>query len=169
MEHHINYANEELHGNLANRLLPVGHLTRRIKTAIPQEAGMQASSSVSKAVLWTGRVMSVLPVLLILFGSLMKLMKTAAVIEGFARAGLPERLIIPVGLIELICIAVYAIPRTAVLGAILMTGLLGGATITELRIGGATWPIPVILGMLAWGGLYLREVRLRELIPVRKA
>ena len=129
---------------------------------------MPVSSSVSKSALWTGRVVSVLPVLMILFGSVMKLMKTAAVIEGFVRAGAPERLIIPVGAIELGCVIVYVIPRTAMLGAILMTGLLGGATITELRIGDRTWPLPVFLGMLAWGGLYLRDVRLRELIPFRK-
>lgn len=129
---------------------------------------MHVSSSVSKAALWTGRVMSVLPVLLILFGSVMKLMKTAAVVQAFADSGLPERLIIPVGVIELACVVVYLIPRTAVLGAILMTGLLGGATLTELRIAHPTYPLPVFLGMLAWGGLYLRDVRLRQLIPLRK-
>jgi hypothetical protein len=97
----------------------------------------------------------------------MKLMKTPGMIEGFARAGVPERLIVPVGIIELVCVIVYLVPRTAVLGAILMTGLLGGATITTLRIGDPTFPLPVILGMLAWGGLYLRDFRLRALIPLR--
>lgn len=112
--------------------------------------------------------MSALPVLLILFGSIVKLMKTAPVVQGFARAGVPERLIIPVGTIELVCVVVYLIPQTAVLGAILMTGLLGGAILTNLRIGDPTYVIPAIVGMLAWGGLYLRDVRLRELIPLRK-
>ena len=129
---------------------------------------MDASSSVSKAALWTGRVMSVLPVLLILFGSAMKLMKTPAVVDGFVRAGLPERLIIPVGIIELLCVIVYVIPRTAMLGAILMTGLLGGATLTTVRIGDPTWPLPVVVGMLAWGGLFFSDLRLRDLIPLRK-
>jgi hypothetical protein len=129
---------------------------------------MQISSSVSKTTLWIGRVMSALPVLLVLFGSVVKLMKTASVVEGFVRAGVPERLIIPVGIIELVCVIVYVIPQTAVLGAILMTGLLGGATITNLRIGDPTYPMPVVLGMLAWGGLFLRDTRLRELIPIRK-
>jgi hypothetical protein len=129
---------------------------------------MQISSPVSKTTLWIGRVMSALPVLLVLFGSVMKLMKTASVIEGFVRAGVPERLIIPVGIIELVCVIVYVIPQTAVLGAILMTGLLGGATITTLRIADPTYPMPVVLGMLAWGGLFLRDTRLRELIPIRK-
>jgi len=130
---------------------------------------MPISSPVTKTALWTGRVMSALPVLLVLFGSVMKLMKTAAVVEGFVRAGVPERLIIPVGIIELVCVIVYVVPRTAVLGAILMTGLLGGATITNLRIGDPTYPLPIILGMLAWGGLFMRDVRLRDLIPLRKA
>ena len=130
---------------------------------------MQSTVSVSKPMLWTGRVMSALPVLLVLFGAVMKLMKTAAVIEGFARSGVPERLIVPVGLIDLGCVVVYLVPRTAVLGAILMTGLLGGAVITTLRIGDPTFPMPVVLGMLAWGGLYLRDMRLRELIPLRRA
>src|SRR5246127_1079569 len=129
---------------------------------------MQISSPVSKPTLWIGRGMSALPALLVLFGSVMKLMKTASVVEGFTRAGVPERLIIPVGIIELVCVIVYAIPQTAVLGAILMTGLLGGATITTLRIGDPTYPMPVVLGMLAWGGLFLRDTRLRELIPIRK-
>jgi hypothetical protein len=112
--------------------------------------------------------MSALPVLMILFGSVLKLMRTPAVIEGFVRAGLPERLIITVGVIELACVIVYAIPQTAVLGAILMTGLLGGATLTEVRIGDPTWPVPVVFGVLAWGGLFMRDTRLRELIPRRK-
>jgi hypothetical protein len=129
---------------------------------------MQSTTTVSKTALWTGRVMSALPVLLILLGSVMKLMKHPSVLEGFARAGVPERLILPVGLIELVCVVVYLIPRTSVLGAILMTGLLGGATITTLRVGDPTYPMPVILGMLAWGGLYLRDVRLRALIPLRQ-
>ena len=131
-------------------------------------AEMQISSPVSKTALWIGRVMSALPVLLVLFGSAVKLMKTASVVEGFVRAGVPERLIIPVGIIELVCVIVYVIPQTAVLGAILMTGLLGGATLTNLRIGDPTYPMPVVLGMLAWGGLFLRDVRLRDLIPIRK-
>lgn len=128
---------------------------------------MQATAAVSKPMLWTGRVMSALPVLMVLLGSIMKLMKTAAVLEGFARVGVPERLIVPVGLIEMTCVVVYLIPRTSVLGAILMTGLLGGATITTLRVGDPTFPMPVVLGMLAWGGLFLRDPRLRELIPLR--
>jgi hypothetical protein len=77
-------------------------------------------------------------------------------------------LVVPIGILELICVAAYVIPQASVLGAILLTGLLGGATVTTLRIGDPTFPLPVVLGMMAWGGLYLRDVRLRELIPLRK-
>lgn len=90
-------------------------------------------------------------------------------VEGMARAGFAEKLLVPIGILELVCVVVYLIPRTSVLGAILLTGLLGGATVTTLRIGDPTFPMPVILGMMAWGGLYLRDVRLRELIPLQKS
>ncbi len=124
--------------------------------------------SVSRAAVWTGRVMSALPVLLVLMSSVMKLVKAPGVVEGFARSGIPASLIVPVGVIELICVVVYVIPRTAVLGAILMTGLLGGATFTCLRIFDPTTPLPVITGMLAWGGLFFRDPRIRALIPLRR-
>ncbi len=127
-----------------------------------------ADDSVSKGALWTGRVMSTVPILIVLMGSVMKLMRLPAVHEGFARAGLADSLIAPVGLIELICVITYAIPATAVLGAILMTGLLGAACLTSLRIADPTYPLPVILGMLAWGGLFMRDLRVRALIPFRK-
>jgi hypothetical protein len=128
-----------------------------------------AQDSVSRGALWTGRVMSALPIFIVLMGSVMKLMRLPAVHEGFARAGLSDSLIVPVGLIELICVITYVIPATAVLGAILMTGLLGAACLTSLRIADPTYPLPVILGMLAWGGLFMRDLRVRALIPFRKA
>jgi hypothetical protein len=128
-----------------------------------------AQDSVSRGALWTGRVMSALPIFIVLMGSVMKLMRLPAVHEGFARAGLSDSLMVPVGLIELICVITYVIPATAVLGAILMTGLLGAACLTSLRIADPTYPLPVILGMLAWGGLFMRDLRVRALIPFRKA
>jgi hypothetical protein len=127
-----------------------------------------AGNSISKSALWTGRVISTLPVLFVLMGSVMKLMRLPAVHEGFARVGLPDKLIVPVGIIELICVITYLIPSTAVLGAILMTGLLGGAILTSVRVADPTYPLPALLGVLAWGGLFLRDVRLRALIPLRK-
>ena len=126
------------------------------------------TGAVSKTMLWTGRIMSAVPVLLTLLGAVMKIMKVPTVIEGFASHGLGANLIVPVGILEVVCVVVYVIPRTAVLGAILMTGLLGAATLTNLRVGDPTYPMPVVLGMMVWGGLYLRDVRLRVLIPLRK-
>jgi DoxX-like protein len=123
---------------------------------------------VSKAMLWTGRIMSAIPVLITLMSSMMKLVRAPAVVEGVARTGFSPGLIVPIGILELVCVVVYLIPRTAVLGAILLTGLLGGATVTTLRIGDPTFPLPVVLGMMAWGGLYLRDRRVRALIPLRR-
>lgn len=133
---------------------------------------MQAEAQtggISTKMLWTGRILSAVPVLLVAFGAIVKWMKAPGVAEGFAHAGLPERLMVPIGLLESICVVVYVIPRTAVLGAILLTGLLGGACVTNLRIGDPSSPLPVGLGMLAWGGLFLHDERLRALIPLRRA
>jgi hypothetical protein len=124
---------------------------------------------VSKKMLWTGRIMSVVPVLVTLLAAVMKLVKAAPAMEGMARAGFSARFAVPIGILELVCVVVYVIPRTSVLGAILLTGLLGGATVTTLRIGDPSFPMPVVLGMMAWGGLYLRDVRLQDLIPLRRA
>ena len=129
---------------------------------------MNSNAGVSKPMLWAGRVMSAIAVLLVTFGGVVKVMKAPGIIEGMAKAGYAERLIIPVGVIELFCVVVYLIPRTNVLGAILMTALLGGATATNFRIGDPALPLPIIVGMLAWGGLYLRDARIRELIPFRR-
>jgi hypothetical protein len=126
------------------------------------------AGAVSKTMLWAGRIMSVVPVLMVLLASVMKLAKVSAVVEGTARAGFSERFVVPIGVLELICVVVYVIPRTSVLGAILMTGLLGAATVTTLRIGDPTFPMPVVLGMMVWGGLFLRDARIRELIPLRR-
>jgi hypothetical protein len=123
----------------------------------------------SKAMLWTGRIMSAIPVLLTAFGSVLKLINSPAVVEGTAHIGYGQALIRPVGVIEMICIIVYVIPRTTVLGAILFTGLLGGATATLVRVGDPMFPLPVILGMMVWGGLFFRDPRVRALIPLRSS
>jgi hypothetical protein len=122
---------------------------------------------ISAKVIWTGRITSAVPVLLILLGATMKLMMLPPVLEGFARSGYSEHLVFPIGLIELICAIVYLIPRTSVLGAILLTALLGGATATNVRVSDPTWVVTIILGIMVWAGLYLRDQRLRSLIPLR--
>jgi hypothetical protein len=111
--------------------------------------------------------MSAAPVLLLLFSGAMKLMKPAPVMEGFTHLGYPESLALGLGIVELACAVVYVFPRTSVLGAILLTGYLGGATATHLRIGEPFF-MPIVLGVLVWGGLYLRDERLRALIPLQR-
>jgi len=140
------------------------------------QAGSQSSEfassavptvSVSKKMLWTGRVLSALPVLLMVFSAALKLAKPAAVVQGFVRAGYPETQIVMIGVLELLSCIVYLIPRTAVLGAILMTGYLGGATATNVRLGDPSYIMTVLLGVFVWAGLYLRDARLRGLLPLR--
>src|SRR5215831_12639778 len=125
------------------------------------------TTPVSKTMLWAGRIVSALPVLLLLLSAVMKLVKPAPVVEGFAHLGYPESLALGLGLLELACTVVYVIPRTSVLGAILLTGYLGGATATHVRVGEPFFA-PIILGVLVWGGLFLRDEQLRELIPLRR-
>jgi hypothetical protein len=120
----------------------------------------------SKKTLWIGRILSAPPVLLLGFSAVVKLMKAPPVLEGISRLGYPESLVFGIGLLELACAVVYLIPRTSVLGAILVTAYLGGATATHVRVGEPFFG-PVLLGLLAWAGLFLREPRLRTLLPLR--
>jgi len=125
------------------------------------------TAHVSKKMLWAGRILSALPVLMLLFSGVMKLVKPAAVLEGFVGLGFPESFALGIGIVEIACAVLYVIPRTSVLGAILLTGYLGGATATHVRIGEPIF-IPIVLGVLVWGGLYLRDERLRALLPLRQ-
>jgi len=97
----------------------------------------------------------------------MKLMKPPAVEEGFVHLGYPMSLALGLGILEIACAVIYVIPRTSILGAILLTAYLGGATATQVRVGDAFLG-PVIAGVLVWGGLFLRDQRLRALIPLRR-
>ncbi len=123
-------------------------------------------TSESKKMIWAGRILSALPVLLLLFSGFMKVTKRPEVIEGFAKFGYQERVIVGIGVLEIACTILYLIPRTSVLGAILVAGYMGGAAATHLRLGEPVI-LQVLLGVLAWGGLYLRDARLRALIPVK--
>ena len=124
--------------------------------------------SVSKKQLWAGRIISALPTLFLLLDGVMKLMKPAVVVEATARLGYPERTILGMGLVLVACTVLYIIPRTSILGAILLTAYLGGAVATHVRVGDSLFPVafPIILGVLIWLGLYLRDERLRTLIPL---
>ena len=130
---------------------------------------MQSDSQtapVSTKMVWAGRIISALPVLMLLVSGVMKFVKPAPVVEEFARLGYPESLTLGIGILELVSTVVYVIPRSCVLGAILLTGYLGGATATHVRVGDPFFP-PIVLGVLVWGGLYLRDERLRALVPLR--
>ena|SRR6476659_1159281 len=120
----------------------------------------------SKQKLWVSYIMSALPVLMLLFSGMMKLVKPPSVVEGFAHLGYAESVALGLGVVELLSTLLYVIPRTSVFGAILLTGYLGGATATHLRVG-EPFHMAVLLGVLLWGGLYLRDERLRLLIPLR--
>jgi hypothetical protein len=118
---------------------------------------------------WTGRVLSGLTIAFMLFDSIIKLMQIQPVIDTFRQMGIPENLATEIGVIGLVCTVLYAIPRTAVLGAILLTAMLGGAIASHVRIGSPLFShvlFGVYLGLFAWGGLFLREPRLRNLIPI---
>lgn len=118
----------------------------------------------SKTARWTGYVISALPVLMLLMSGIMKLMQTAEVMKGFTTW--PPGSAVSIGIVELTCTAIYLVPRTAVLGAILLTGYLGGAVAVTVQMGAAFW-LPAVCGVLVWGGLYLRDSRIRALIPLR--
>ena len=132
------------------------------------EANIQ--TPVSSGKLWGGRIMSWLPALFMLVDGVMKLFKPAVVVEGTVKLGYPENVILPIGIVLTVCTILYLIPRTAVLGAILLTGYLGGAVATHVRVDAGLFPIafPIIFGVLLWGGLYLRDNRLHKLIPINQ-
>jgi DoxX-like family len=128
-----------------------------------------AAARVSKSMLWTGRVVSVLAALFLLFDGVMKLFKPGFVVEATVRLGYSEDVILGLGIVLTASTLLYLIPQTSVLGAILLTGYLGGAVATHVRVGDPIFTIvfPIIFGALIWGGLYLRDERLRTLIPLR--
>jgi len=120
----------------------------------------------SKKLIWIGRVVSALPVLFLLFSAIAKLTKSAQVIEGMQKLGYPDHTILPLGITELLCTVIYVIPQTSVLGAILLTAYLGGATVTHLRVGEPFFG-PILFGVFIWLGIFLRYPRLRTLLPLR--
>jgi hypothetical protein len=126
---------------------------------------VQAASG--KAV-WTGRVITAVVSLLFLFSAGMKFVGGADVRQGMAHLGLPEPMIIPLGILEAACTVIYLIPATSVLGAILLAGYIGGAICTHWRVGDPFLP-QVAIGLVVWLGIYLREPRLKALIPLRKS
>jgi DoxX-like family len=124
-------------------------------------------TSLVKWKLWVGRVVSALPILGMTLSAAFKLSHQTQFVSTFVgKLGYPEGTLTGIGLLELTCVALYAIPRTKVLGAVLLTGYLGGAIATHVRIG-EPFVVPLILGALAWLGLYLRDEKVRALSPLR--
>jgi hypothetical protein len=126
---------------------------------------------VSTKALWAGRIMSGLVVAFLLFDGAIKLVPLDVVVTTSQELGIPVHLARTLGILTLVCAILYAIPTTSVLGAILMTGYLGGAVYVHLRAGSPLFShllFGVYLGILMWGGLWLREPRLRALFPLRR-
>lgn len=122
---------------------------------------------VSKKRRWAGRVVSAIPVLFLLFDGAMKVAKAPVVVEASARLGYPEGSMIWIGVVLLVCTLLYAIPRTSIPGAVLLTGYLGGAVATHVRVGDPLFShvlFPVYVGVMVWGGLFLRDTRLRAIL-----
>jgi len=119
--------------------------------------------------LWIGRTLTAIPILFLTLDAIIKLVKVAPVVEAFGRLGVPLSLASGIGTLALVCTAVYAVPRTAVLGAVLLTGYLGGAVATQVRAGSGAFEVifPIIIAALVWGGLFLRDDRLRAFLPLR--
>lgn len=129
---------------------------------------MQAEPiGVSQGALWAARIISGLVALFLLMDGAMKLVKPAFVVDETMRLGYPERVIVPLGVVLIVCTILYLIPKTAVLGAILLTGYLGGAVATHVRAGEPVFSVvfAIVFGVLVWLGLYLRNPTLRLLIP----
>jgi hypothetical protein len=125
--------------------------------------------SPSNAQLWGGRVASALAVLGLLLSASMKISHGARIVPQFVgRFGYPESTLGPIGFVELACAILYAVPQTSALGAVLLTGYLGGAVATHVRVGDP-FLTPLVLGILVWAGLFLRDDRLRALLPLRRS
>jgi hypothetical protein len=122
----------------------------------------------SGAMLWAGRIMSGLVVLFMIFDGVTKVLQVAPVLEALAQLDVPAGLTVGIGILVLACTVVYVIPATSVLGAILLTGFLGGAVAIQLRAGAPPFntAFPIIFGALTWGGIYLRNAQLRALLPL---
>ena len=120
---------------------------------------------------WAGYIVTAIPVLFLLLDAVGKFVRPEAVVKGTVELGYPEAVIVPLGIVLLISLILYVVPATSVLGGILLTGYLGGAVATHVRIGNplATHILfPVYIGILIWLGLYLRDSRIRDLLPIRR-
>jgi len=128
------------------------------------------SGSISGTALWSGRIISGLVTAFMIFDGVKHILRPAPVVQGFAQLGFPLRFAVPLGMVSLTCVALYVLPQTSILGAILLTGYLGGAVAIQLPTGNPFFGeviFPVYIGVFVWGGIYLRDDRVRKLIPFR--
>jgi hypothetical protein len=147
-----------------------------IQPFILQEVAMSSSAAThtgvpSRKSIWTGRILSGVAVVFMLFDSITKILKVDAVVKASAQFGYSVGLLSAIGIILLCCVVVYVIPRTSVLGAILITGYLGGAVEANLRIGTPLFSnalFPVYFAILVWAGVFLRDSEIRKILPLRK-
>jgi len=119
----------------------------------------------------TGYALTSFVGLFLTFDTVLKVLQLAPAMQGTTELGYPASTVLPIGLIQLVCLVLYLIPRTSVLGALLLTGYLGGAIATHVRLGNPLLThtlFPIYVALMVWGGLYLRESRLRELLPFRE-
>lgn len=125
--------------------------------------------TISKPALWTARVCLTAAALFITFDSVAKLIGPVPVVDAFTRLGIPQHLAPTIGILQFVCLVVYLVPRTAVLGAVLLSAFLGGAIAIHLRAGSPPFEMffPVIMALLFWAPLYLRDQRVRQLVPLR--
>jgi DoxX-like family len=130
-------------------------------------SSLAAMAPTSKGMLWSGRILSGLIVAFMLFVASFGFFKPEMSRQGLRDMGYPDSLGMPITIALLTSTLLYAIPRTCVLGAILLTGYLGGAIATHLRLGQPTFVIPLSIAIWAWLGIYLRDTRLRALLPLR--
>jgi hypothetical protein len=141
-------------------------------TAVTHAAYPLEPAVLSRRALWTGRVLSGLAMAFLAVDAVGKLLKPAPVVEGTVRLGFPESVIVSLGLIQVACLVTYLVPRTAVLGAVLWTGYLGGAIATHVRVGSPLLThtlFPIYVATFLWLGLWLRDQRVRAILPLRAA
>jgi hypothetical protein len=125
---------------------------------------------ISKKKVWAGRVISGLAIAFLFFDAVIKIVKARPAVEGTVQLGYAESVLVPLGFVLLICTLLYAFPPTAIWGAVLLTGYLGGAVATNVRVGNPLFShvlFPVYVAVMVWGGLYLRDERVRMLVKGR--
>jgi len=136
----------------------------------PMEQPSGDAKAASRGTVWTGRILTALTVLFMLFDAFGKFTAPAQVVEACTRLGIPTPQLFGIGLLLAISTIIYAIPRTAVLGAVLLTGYLGGAVAIQMRVGSPTFEtvFPVLFGVVLWAGVYLRDCGLRRVFPIHR-